>query len=74
METRNKKSRANEGSAFLVAYYVVRSKSNHQVWFQLKVRLIVTNTTKTMKKKLFLMPRVALTEETGIILARHLKS
>jgi len=35
---------------------------------------MVDKPTRTINKKLFLMPRVALTEETGIILARHLKS
>jgi hypothetical protein len=35
---------------------------------------MVANPTRTIKEKLFLMPGVALTEETGIILARHLKS
>jgi hypothetical protein len=57
-----------------MASYVFRLKSKHQAWFQLKVRLMVNRPTKTINGKLFLMPSVALTEETGIILARHLKS
>jgi hypothetical protein len=35
---------------------------------------MVNKATRTINEKLCLMPRVALTEEAGIILARHLKS
>ena len=69
-----KKSRASEGSAFFIVFYVFKLESKHQAWFVVKVRLMVDKATRTINEKLCLMPRMALTEETGIILARHLKS
>jgi hypothetical protein len=73
METTNKKAEPF-WLCLSWAFYVFRLKLQHQAWFSAKVGLIVYNPTMTNNEKLFLMPRVALTEETGIILARHLKS
>jgi prophage tail gpP-like protein len=73
-ECLTKKGRADEGSAFSITLSVSKVKSKQSSLPQIKVRLMVTKPTRAINEKLFLMPRVALTEETGIILARHLKS